>query len=151
MGIAAGFPNFWKELAAPVEDLSKRQMKSILFVDDEPLPHQVAQRFLDPYYEVDTAASGDEALACLQRKEFALLISDIRMPGMNGFELIDRARELFPQLPCMVISTHLDDYEWDVARRSLSALSKPYELKEFLEAVQDTIDAPVQPVPKSPS
>ncbi|MBM3463837.1 MAG: response regulator [Armatimonadetes bacterium] len=52
-------------------------MKRILFVDDGPLPRQVAQRFLKPYYEVEVAASGEEAFARLQSERFDLLITDI--------------------------------------------------------------------------
>ena len=62
---------------------------NILIVDDEPKNLTVLETILiDPSYRLVRAESADEALLALIKEEFALLILDIYMPGMTGFELL---------------------------------------------------------------
>jgi signal transduction histidine kinase len=67
---------------------------NILIVDDEPKNLLVLESVLDdPGYRMVRATSGDEALLALMADEFALLILDVRMPGMSGFELAHLVKE----------------------------------------------------------
>ncbi len=67
---------------------------NILIVDDEPRNLTVLETVLDdPAYRLVRAGSGDEALLALRVDEFAVLVLDIRMPGMNGFELAKMIKE----------------------------------------------------------
>ena len=67
---------------------------SILIVDDEPKNLTVLETVLDdPSYRLVRAGSADQALLALVVEEFALLILDIRMPGMTGFELAEMIKE----------------------------------------------------------
>ncbi len=70
------------------------ELVNILIVDDEPRNLDVLETVLaDPRYRLVRAASADEALLALVAEEFALLILDIQMPGMNGFELAQMIKE----------------------------------------------------------
>ncbi|MDP3412979.1 MAG: response regulator, partial [Polaromonas sp.] len=61
---------------------------NILIVDDEPRNLTVLESILDdPGYRLVRAHSGQEALLALMAEEFAVLVLDVRMPGMTGFEL----------------------------------------------------------------
>jgi signal transduction histidine kinase len=67
---------------------------NILIVDDEPRNLSVLESILDdPSYRLVRATSGDEALLALMADEFALLVLDVRMPGMTGFELAQMIKE----------------------------------------------------------
>ncbi|HYE38816.1 MAG TPA: hybrid sensor histidine kinase/response regulator, partial [Ramlibacter sp.] len=67
---------------------------NILIVDDEPRNLQVLESILDdPGYRLVRATSGDEALLALMADEFALLVLDVQMPGMSGFELAQLVKE----------------------------------------------------------
>jgi signal transduction histidine kinase len=67
---------------------------NILIVDDEPKNLAVLETLLDdPGYRLVRATSGDEALLALMAEEFAVLILDVRMPGMSGFELAQLIKE----------------------------------------------------------
>jgi signal transduction histidine kinase len=67
---------------------------NILIVDDEPRNLAVLESILDdPSYRLVRATSGDEALLALMADEFALLVLDVRMPGMTGFELAQMIKE----------------------------------------------------------
>lgn len=67
---------------------------NILIVDDEPRNLAVLESILDdPGYRLVRAGSGDEALLALMADEFALLVLDVQMPGMSGFELAQMVKE----------------------------------------------------------
>ena len=69
--------------------------KNILVVDDDELVVIALEELLAPAgYEVTTACSGNDALRKLDEKKFDLIILDIIMPGMNGFELCLKIREI---------------------------------------------------------
>lgn len=77
----------------------------ILIVDDEPVLLQTAAMILgERGYQVHTASDGFEALAALRKSLPDLLISDLSMPNMSGFELLSVVRRRFPQLPVIAIS-----------------------------------------------
>ena len=82
-------------------------MIRILVVDDE----RSMQEFLEILlrregYDVVAASSAEEALLALESDEFDLVISDIRMPGMSGLELLDRVREVSPETLVILITAH---------------------------------------------
>ena len=79
--------------AAPASAVGNDHI-NILIVDDEPKNLTVLQAILDdPSYRLVRAASADDALLALLSEEFALLILDIHMPGVTGFELANMIRE----------------------------------------------------------
>ena len=77
----------------------------ILIVDDEPLIREMGKLLLETQgYEVITAGDGFEGLLALKRSLPDVLISDLNMPNMSGFEFLSIVRERFPALPVIVIS-----------------------------------------------
>jgi CheY-like chemotaxis protein len=81
--------------------------EEILLVDDEADFLDVLQEFLsDEGYSITTAKNAEEALALLKEKHFHLLLSDINMPGMRGFELIQEARVGCPGLKSALITAY---------------------------------------------
>ena len=85
--------------------------KRILFVDDEPNVLAGLQRSLHSMrneWIMKFAASGQEALEAMAREPFDVLVTDMRMPGMGGAQLLDQVREKFPQTVRMVLSGQCD-------------------------------------------
>ena len=78
--------------------------RCILIVDDESAVRGLFASFLGENYECETAASADEALAVLATKTFALVISDMMMPGRNGVELLREVRTRYPETAVIMIS-----------------------------------------------
>ena len=77
----------------------------ILLVDDEALVRQIGTKLLESKgYEVLGAEDGFEGLAALKRSLPDIIISDLRMPNMNGFEFLSVVRRRFPVIPVIVIS-----------------------------------------------
>lgn len=81
----------------------------ILVVDDEPLIRQTSAMVLaEQGYEVRTAGDGFEALVELRHSLSDLIISDLSMPNMSGFEFLSAVRRRFPHIPVIAISGQFD-------------------------------------------
>jgi DNA-binding NtrC family response regulator len=117
--------------------------KKILIVDDELIILKSLQMGLSHHgYEVDTAMSGGEALALLERHGYNLLITDLLMEGMSGMELLKKAKELKPDLAICLITGYADLASAIEALR-LGAddyLVKPCELEELLFRVKHALE-----------
>jgi|SRR5579871_320137 len=86
-------------------------MKKILFVDDEPNVLDGLRRLLHPMrheWQVAFATSGAEALEMLAGEPFDVIVSDMRMPGMNGVELLTEVKRRHPHLVRIMLSGHAD-------------------------------------------
>ena len=80
-------------LPAPLEAVAA-EPAHVLIVDDEPKNLMVLETVLDdPAYRLVRAGSGQEALLALMEREFAVLVLDVRMPGMTGFELAQMVKQ----------------------------------------------------------
>lgn len=109
-------------------------MTSILIVDDEPEATATLSKFLRTRgYRTDTAADGAKALRRVRAVRYELVMTDLRMPGMDGADFLARVRLEQPQLPIVVMTGHTnldeDDEVW--ARAGVEAvLQKPLNLRE---------------------
>ena len=106
---------------------------SILVVDDDADVREVlAETLLGFGYGVVVAASGEEALPVLaERHDIRMLITDVRMPGMSGFELATRARRLTEGLKVIITSGYF--LPQPIAERFLK---KPFRMHELASAVR---------------
>jgi response regulator RpfG family c-di-GMP phosphodiesterase len=80
----------------------------ILAVDDEPLILRAYQRSLGEDFNLHTATGPEAALALLEAQEYAVILSDLKMPGMDGVAFLQKARRLRPDAVRMIISGHAD-------------------------------------------
>ncbi len=109
---------------------------SILIVDDEPSICEILARWLRREgYVCRTASSAEEALRCLSLYEFALLVSDIRMPGKSGLELLSLVRERFDDSIGVIMVTGVDDRKTAIHALELGAygyIVKPFDENEVI-------------------
>lgn len=83
--------------------------EKILLVDDEPNVLESIQRQLRNRFEIRTAQSGDEALEVLKVEgPFALIVSDMRMPGMTGVQLLSRVKDMYPDTVRIMLTGNAD-------------------------------------------
>ena len=112
---------------------------SILVVDDEPVVQDTVKWLLHTQgYEVTTAGNGEEALTRIAQEEFDLLLSDIKMPGLNGLDVLERSRVLKPRLAVILMTGYATlDTAIEALRRGASDyLRKPFELKDLTLSVE---------------
>ncbi|WP_075792858.1 response regulator [Massilia putida] len=113
----------------------------ILVVDDEEAILYVFERYLSiAGYRVVIAGSGADAVRAGEAGPFDLLITDFRMPGMNGVEVIHALRRLQPALPALVISAN--PIEAGTMPEGVHFLSKPVSMADLLELVSSLIAHP---------
>lgn len=118
-----------------------RAGRVILIAEDELLLRMSAARGLERLgYRVRQAADGEAALARLEAERPALLISDIRMPGLDGIELTRRARARHPGLPVLLVSGYADEAaRAAVPGLDIAWLQKPFTLRALGERVSELI------------
>ena len=112
--------------------------RRILVVDDHPDIRRLIRDILTPMgYEVEGVASGRTALRRLRERRYAALLTDHRMPGMTGAELIDRAKAEGCRLPMLLMTGGVDDAleDWLRARREVDLLYKPFGPRQLARAL----------------
>ena len=118
--------------------------KRILLVDDEPSIRFVLGAVLEQAgYQVELAEDGFNALRKIQETMPDLVITDLRMPNMNGFELLSVIRSRFAQLPTVAISGEFLACQIDEGPLADAFFQKGnYSIPEFLEKVAELLDSP---------
>jgi DNA-binding NarL/FixJ family response regulator len=114
-------------------------MPSILIVDDDPLQCGLAHRFLEqiPTLNVRYAFNGQDAMAQVASRPIDLVITDLRMPGMNGLELVKSLQEDYPSLPVILMTAYGSE---NLAVQALSAGAASYVPKACLSGrLVDTV------------
>ena len=105
--------------------------------DEEPLRGVVANILRDEGYKVAEAADGKQALDLLTDANLNanLVLLDMRMPVMDGWQFANVAREQFPDLPVLVMTAARDAKEWAKEVEAVGYLAKPFDIDELLNAV----------------
>jgi len=114
-------------------------MVSVLVVDDEePIRNALRKYLKQQQFEVHTAGSGEEALQQLRLHKVALMLSDIRMPGTSGVDLVPQALEIEPELAILMLTAVNDATSAALCmqRGAMDYLTKPIELADLGRAVQ---------------
>ncbi|HEY3359786.1 MAG TPA: response regulator [Polyangia bacterium] len=117
---------------------------TLLVVDDEEIVRELLTRTFADSYRVRTAASGSEALAQLALGPVDLLITDQKMPGLTGIELITRAREIQPDLEAIVLSAYTDPQDLIQAineGRVYRYVTKPWDTQDLTMTVRNALEA----------
>jgi two-component system, NtrC family, nitrogen regulation response regulator NtrX len=117
-------------------------MKRILVIDDEKSIRNTLKEILEhEKYEVDTAGSGGEGLGLMKEKEYDVLLLDIKMPEMDGMEVLAEVMQLY-DIPVIMISGH-GTIETAVEALKMGAydyIAKPLDLNRLLVTVRNALD-----------
>ncbi len=115
-----------------------QQAPSILLVDDDTdLLRLLTMRLSAAGYQVSTAESAEAALAQLAVAQPTLVISDVRLPGLDGLQLFDEIRAQHPALPVILLTAHgtIPDAVDATSRGAFAYLTKPFDSHELLDKV----------------
>ena len=119
-------------------------MAKILITEDEDsLRSFVARALRLDGHETDEAADGAEGLEKLKDGVYDLLLSDIRMPVMDGIELAHQAKSAFPALKILLMTGYAEQRERadDLAEKIVDVVSKPFALPDIRKAVARALAA----------
>lgn len=113
--------------------------RSILVVDDEEALRTVlSSELASEGYAVDTASDGDEAISIIQDKPFDLVLLDIKMPRVDGFEVLKFIKKNTPAVKVIML-TAFADLKNAIESKKLGAedfISKPYDLVDLLTTIE---------------
>jgi len=131
-----------------LEYLAARKLKlsssqTILVVDDEKIARHNLDHILSKEgYAVTTAANGREALEHLQKKRFAIVITDLKMPGVDGMEVLEKVKAKDPNVAVIMISGYATTPTTVEAMKkgSYHFLTKPLQLDELRETVKKVME-----------
>ncbi len=126
-------------------DAAKNSPVRILIVDDDPGQRSLLNSFLSSQGLATTLAdSGERALEKLRMNEFSMMITDVRMPGISGLELMRRARKENTHLPILLVTAFTDIRDAVAAIRdgAVDYLAKPIDLDQLLSLVRKAIGQP---------
>jgi two-component system nitrogen regulation response regulator NtrX len=118
-------------------------MPNILIVDDEASIRNVLRDILElEDYEVDEAKDGIEALAKVKMAKFDVIISDIKMPKMDGMDVLERIQALAPDIPVIMISGHgnIETAVEAVKKGAFDYISKPLDMNRILITIRNAMD-----------
>jgi len=123
-------------------------MAAILIVDDERSMREFLKILLEKAGHAPvTVGNGAAAVQALQGQHFDLVISDIRMPGMNGLDLLARIKEIDPGLPVVLITAYASPNDAVIAMRSgaYDYLTKPFKVEEIERIVTSALVSAATP------
>ena len=115
----------------------------ILVVDDEPAILDLTAKILRPYgYRVITAENGADAIKRLVESDVDLILSDVIMPQMDGYELTSFAQAHFPKVKVLLTSGYSDDRRGDLVTDEVSGslIRKPYNSRQLLTRIRTTLE-----------
>lgn len=113
--------------------------RKVLVVDDDPgLLRLIDIRLKTAGYDVITAESGEQALAKMTVARPSVIVTDLRMSGIDGMTLFDRVHDRDPTLPVIILTAHgsIPDAVEAMKRGAYSFLTKPYDSKTLLDHVE---------------
>jgi two-component system response regulator GlrR len=121
-----------------------RSGPKILTVDDDPdILLLLGMRLTAAGYHVIPANNGAEALAQIALHTPALVLSDLRMPGMDGLALFDAIQAMDPTLPVILLTAHVNTpQEAEIARQRgvFSFLTKPFDSKHLIQQIEAALN-----------
>ena len=115
----------------------------MIIEDDEAMRSLLEDFFEEEGFETDSASNGADALRILSKDPLDLIVTDIRMPGLTGLDILPGLRRLKPETPIIVMTAFGSE---DVRRRSLERgattyLEKPIHLSQLRTLIHEMISA----------
>jgi two-component system, NtrC family, nitrogen regulation response regulator NtrX len=118
-------------------------MSKILIVDDEEIIRETLKEILqDEGYQIELAVDGEQALNLLKKNKYDLILCDIKMPKMDGMEVLDKAMDVAPDVPFIMISGHgtVETAVEAAKKGAFDFISKPPDLNRMLITIRNALD-----------
>ncbi len=119
------------------------QPKHLLLVEDEtPLRQAIAEQLGDRGYLVEQADSGETALARLSEFAFDVIVTDLRLPGIDGSAVVDAAVERYPDIVAIVVTGYgtVKDAVGAIKRGAWDFVSKPFQIDELTHVLDSALE-----------
>jgi DNA-binding NtrC family response regulator len=118
-------------------------MSRILVIDDERSIRNTLKDILEfEKYQIELAEDGFKALELLKNNDYDVVLCDIKMPGMDGIEVLQKVEELKPDMPVVMISGHgnIDTAVESIKKGAFDFIEKPLDLNRLLITLRNALD-----------
>src|SRR6266480_4184983 len=118
-------------------------VKHLLLVEDEaPLRQAIAEQLADRGYHVEQAGSGEQAIAHLADFAFNIIVTDLRLPGVDGSAVVEAAVARYPHIIAIVVTGFgtVKDAVEAIKRGAWDFVSKPFQIDELLHVLDSAIE-----------
>ncbi len=118
-------------------------MSKILVIDDERSIRNTLKDILEyEKYEVDLAEDGNKGIELIRKNEYEIILCDIKMPGMDGIEALEKIQILSPDAPVVMISGHgnIDTAVESIKKGAFDFIEKPLDLNRLLITIRNAMD-----------
>jgi DNA-binding NtrC family response regulator len=124
---------------AAAAEASARTLKVLLVDDEEDLVRTMAERMEMRDLGSDVALDGQQALKMIEGEMPDVMVLDLRMPGLDGMDVLRRVKESYPQIAVIIMTGHGSDKDEEEARRlgAFEYLRKPVDINQLMEVVKN--------------
>ncbi len=114
---------------------------TLLIIDDDPAVLRSLEKILGSQYDVVACSSGKEALSKFSTEHFVAVLSDVKMPGMTGIEVLDNIHNIEPELPVILMTAYaeIDIAVSAVKKSAFDFIIKPFQVDALFETVNRAI------------
>jgi diguanylate cyclase (GGDEF)-like protein len=112
---------------------------SVIIVDDDERLSEIFKTALSlEGYQCETASSAESALELINKTSFDIMLTDIRMPGIEGFELTHKAKKIIPDMAVIIMTAYAEEFSYDnaIAAGASDFIKKPFTLNELMARIQ---------------
>ena len=127
--------------------MGEEQQKNIIAIDDSVSQLKIFQKLLGSRYNLALVKSASEAIILLKTKQFDLILLDIEMPDISGFEFLHEIRKI-PQYmlkPVLIVTSHSESDFLSHAKHSSASgvINKPVNAEDLINAIETALASPV--------
>lgn len=113
------------------------QKRKILYVDDEVVNIQLFSLNFKSVFEVYTTCYPEDALAIILNNDIQVVVTDYKMPKINGMELIDSIKNVAPHVVCLILSAYIENIVVTDKEKVFKYIMKPYKKAEMLSYINE--------------
>lgn len=117
------------------------KVQILITEDDSQLRETLADHLLGQGYEVTTAGDGNEAIPLLYGKKFHLVVLDLKMPYIDGFEVLKFIKSSFPETKVVILTAYGDLTNTEGCKRlgADEVIGKPYDLVQLFDTIESLV------------
>ncbi len=123
--------------------MHNQKMPKVLIIDDEKSIRSTLKEILEyEHYQVEEAAEGSEGISKAEKEKYDLILCDIKMPKMDGLEVLEKLQEKCPDVPVVMISGHgnIDTAVEAIKKGAFDFISKPLDLNRLFITLRNALD-----------
>jgi response regulator RpfG family c-di-GMP phosphodiesterase len=118
-------------------------MRKILYIDDENINLELFRMNFENDFDVEIAESGKEGIRIAIEKNIQVVVSDLKMPEMNGIEMIDQLKSLSPGTVCILLSAYFESEAKKLGLKKeqiFCYITKPWRRDPMLKIIEDAFE-----------